>query len=60
MPVPETAKQRRWSFAAERRGGLPRGTAKRWAEETKAYCCGACAKGKGCEKRRKRCLIGDR
>lgn len=59
MPIPETARQRRWSFAAERRGELPKGTAKRWARETKAYCCGNCAKGKRCTKR-KRCLIGDR
>jgi len=72
MPIPETAKQRRWSFAAEARGELPPGTAKRWAEETKAYearrkprrrkrfCCSACAKGKRCVKRARRCLIGDR
>jgi hypothetical protein len=35
MPKRETPRQRRWSFAAEARGELPRGTALRWARETK-------------------------
>jgi hypothetical protein len=34
MPKHETEKQRRWSFAAEARGELPKGTARRWAEES--------------------------
>lgn len=33
MPFKSKA-QMRWMFAAERRGELPKGTAKRWAEET--------------------------
>jgi len=38
MPVPESPRQRRWSFAAEARGELPKGTARRWARETKKWC----------------------
>lgn len=34
MPFKSKA-QMRWMFAAERRGELPKGTAKRWAEHTK-------------------------
>ncbi len=33
MPFRSRA-QMRWMFAAERRGEVPKGTAKRWAEET--------------------------
>ena len=33
MPFKSEA-QRRWMFAAESRGELPKGTAKRWAHET--------------------------
>ena len=36
MPRRETARQRRWSFAAEARGELPKGTALRWARESRA------------------------
>lgn len=33
--MPDKSKaQMRWSFAAEKRGQLPRGTAKRWAKAT--------------------------
>jgi hypothetical protein len=38
MPIPETARQRRWSFAAEKRGEIPKGSARRWAHESKRYC----------------------
>ena len=44
--MPESARQRRWSFAAEARGELPKGTAKRWARETKKFC--AKCRGKHC------------
>lgn len=62
MPVPETDRQRRWSFAAERRGELPKGTAKRWARETKKYCkrCkgGECACKCKHKANRGTCLLG--
>ena len=35
MPF-KSKRQQRWMFAAEERGELPRGTAKRWAHETKS------------------------
>jgi hypothetical protein len=63
MPVPETERQKRWSFAAEARGELPAGTAEKWAHETKVWKArhckckgGAChCKGRGL---RRCCLIG--
>jgi len=59
MPIPESPKQRRWSFAAERRGELPKGTAKKWAEETKRYCKRHKRAGRCVECERGRCkLIG--
>ena len=35
MPF-KSKKQARWMFAAEAKGKLPKGTAKRWAAETKS------------------------
>jgi hypothetical protein len=67
MPVPETARQRRWSFAAEARGELPPGTARRWARETKRACGPNCSNCIGCRVKRalrsradaeNHCLIG--
>lgn len=62
MPIPETPRQRRWSFAAEARGELPKGTARKWARETKAYCkCRGRCDCKHCERcGGKRCVIMSR
>jgi hypothetical protein len=46
MPFKSKA-QMRWMFAAEERGELPKGTAKRWAEHTKDTSKLPERKGKG-------------